>query len=172
MVNPDSHNFINILQSESFWVAVAFFIFIGLSFSKFKELLIKSLDNRIANVKKKIEEIKKIKEDAENNLLQSKNNLENIIKEKEKKINLSKEESIILKKKLLKEEINYKERLKKKIKDKIEQSKKQTIEEVQKIILKISVKSIMEFLKSQKNINENNLIAKSIEELIKKKNKI
>ena len=85
MVNPDSHNFINILQSESFWVAVAFFIFIGLSFSKFKELLIKSLDNRIANVKKKIEEIKKIKEDAENNLLQSKNNLENIIKEKEKK---------------------------------------------------------------------------------------
>ena len=62
--------------------------------------------------------------------------------------------------------------MKKKIKDKIEQSKKQTIEEVQKIILKISVKSIMEFLKSQKNINENNLIAKSIEELIKKKNKI
>ena len=169
MVDPESHNLIGILKSESFWVAVAFFIFVALSFKKFKELLLRTLDNRISEVKKKIEEIKKIKEEAENNLLKSKQNLKNIIKEKKNKINLSEEEALIIKKKLLAEEINYKNRLEKKIKDKIEQSKKQTISDIQKIILKISVKSISQFLKSQKNINETNLVAKSVQQLINQK---
>ena len=169
MVNPDNYGFIGIIQSESFWVAVAFFIFIALSFNKLKKILIQALDNRIIGIKKKIDEIKKIKFEAQNNLYQAKKNLKNIIEEKTNKINSSKEQAVDLKKKLLQDEINYKNRAEKKIKDKIEQSKKQTIEEIQKIILQISVKSISQFLKSKKNLNENNLVAKSIENLINQK---
>ena len=38
-----------LLDSESFWVAVAFFIFITLSFKKGKRIILKALDKRIEN---------------------------------------------------------------------------------------------------------------------------
>ena len=40
-------NFLELLHSEAFWVAVAFFIFVLLSFKKAKKVLIESLDKII-----------------------------------------------------------------------------------------------------------------------------
>ena len=45
---------IDLFHSESFWVSVAFFIFIALSFKKGKRLLLTSLDSRIENIVKNI----------------------------------------------------------------------------------------------------------------------
>ena len=50
-----------LLHSESFWVAIAFFIFVILSFKKGKRIILKALDKRIENISKKINEAKKIK---------------------------------------------------------------------------------------------------------------
>ena len=58
----------DLLHSESFWVSIAFFIFVILSFKKGKEFILSALDKRIANIKNSINEAKKIKLDAENNL--------------------------------------------------------------------------------------------------------
>ena len=80
------HNdsFIELLHSETFWVAVAFFIFVILSFKKIKKILIESLDKRIKEIKIRINEAKKIKEEAEINLKEAKKNLKKIIDDKKK----------------------------------------------------------------------------------------
>ena len=66
---------IDLFHSESFWVSVAFFIFIALSFKKGKRLLLTSLDSRIENIVKNINDAKKIRSDAENNLKEVEKNL-------------------------------------------------------------------------------------------------
>ena len=55
---PDNSIISSLLHSESFWVAVAFAIFIALSYKKSKEIIIKSLDKRIEEIKKRIDEAK------------------------------------------------------------------------------------------------------------------
>ena len=46
-------NYSNILHSETFWVAVAFIIFVILAYKKTKNILIETLDKRIEEIKKK-----------------------------------------------------------------------------------------------------------------------
>ena len=93
-----------LLDSESFWVAVSFFIFIALSFKKGKRIILKALDKRIENISRKINDAKNIKEEAENNLNEAKKNLKEIIDDKKRIINEANEEAKNLKDKLLNEE--------------------------------------------------------------------
>ena len=165
-------NFLELLHSETFWVAVAFLIFVILSFKKGKKALIESLDKRIEEIRKRIEEARKIKEEAENNLKEAKENLRKIIDDKKKIIKDANEEAVNLKKKLLDEEKIYNERYKKKILDRIEQSKNEAIVDIKKIALEVSIKSILELFKKEKVVNQSDSIAKSITKLFnEKKNK-
>ena len=161
-----------ILHSESFWVAIAFLIFVILSFKKIKKILIESLDKQINEIKNRIIDIKKIKQEAENNLNEAKNNLKKITNEKKIIINEANKESKILQSKLLNEEKISNERFKKKITDRIEQSRNQVISDLKKNALMVSVKSLLELLKSKKNKNEDDLIAKSITKLFNKEKEL
>ena len=160
-----------LLDSESFWVAVAFFIFITLSFKKGKRIILKALDKRIENISRKINDAKNIKEEAENNLNEAKKNLKEIIDDKKRIINEANEEAKNLKDKLLNEEKIYSKRFKKKILDRIEQSKNQTINDIKKLALDISIKSIKELLNAKKEIENDELISKSITNLFNKSKK-
>ena len=52
---------------ETFWVAVAFFIFIGvLIYLKVPKKINDSLNNKIGDIKKEISEAEKLKEEAKN----------------------------------------------------------------------------------------------------------
>ena len=159
-----------ILHSETFWVAVAFFIFIIISYKKGKQIIIEALDRRIENITKRINDTKKIKEEAENNLLEAKKNLKKIISERERILKEAKEESRILKKELEQQEKINNERFNKKIKERIEQSNIQVIKEVQKQAVEISLKSIKELLLKnvKKESNESDFITKSITNIFKK----
>ena len=161
-----------ILHSESFWVAIAFLIFVILSFKKIKKILIESLDKQINEIKNRITDIKKIKQEAENNLNEAKKNLKKITNEKKIIINEANKESKILQSKLLNEEKISNERFKKKITDRIEQSRNQVISDLKKNALMVSVKSLLELLKSKKNKNEDDLIAKSITKLFNKEKEL
>ena len=161
-----------ILHSESFWVAIAFLIFVILSFKKIKKILIESLDKQINEIKNRIIDIKKIKQEAENNLNEAKKNLKKITNEKKIIINEANKESKILQSKLLNEEKISNERFKKKITDRIEQSRNQGISDLKKNALMVSVKSLLELLKSKKNKNEDDLIAKSITKLFNKEKEL
>lgn len=166
----NSYNIKEILYSESFWVAVAFLIFVILSFKRGKQIILSALDKRISDITTKINDSKKIKEEAENNLKEAKKNLINMIEEKKKILSDAKKESEILRNKLLKQEKINNERLNKKILERIDQSKNQAVKDIKEIIIKISNESIKEALKNQKDdIKENDLIAKSILNLLKKK---
>ena len=161
-------NFLELLHSEAFWVAVAFFIFVLLSFKKAKKVLIESLDKRIEEIKKRINEAKELKIDAENNLNEAKKNLKKIIEDKKRIIKEANEEAKNLENRLLNEEKIYSERFKKKISDRIEQSKKQTMDDIQKLALNISIKSIKDLLNKEKEIKDDQLIGKSIANLFYK----
>ena len=161
-------NFLELLHSETFWVAIAFFIFIGLSFKKGKKVLIESLDKRIEEIKKRINEAKELKIDAENNLNEAKKNLKKIIEDKKRIIKEANEEAKNLENRLLNEEKIYSERFKKKISDRIEQSKKQTMDDIKKLALNISIKSIKDLLNKEKEIKDDQLIGKSIANLFYK----
>ena len=160
-----------LLHSENFWVAIAFLIFVTLSFKKGKQIILKTLDKRIENISRKINDAKKIKEEAEYNLNEAKKNLNKIIDDKRRVINEANEEAKNLKNKLLNEEKIYSERFKKKILDRIEQSKNQTINDIKKLALDISIKSIKDLLKNEKETKDDQLISKSITNLFYKSKK-
>jgi len=160
-----------LLHSESFWVAVAFFIFVVLSFKKTKKILIESLDKRIEEIKKKIGEASELKIEAENNLNEAKKNFKKMIDDKKRIINEANEEAKNLENKLLNEEKIYSERFKKRIADRIEQSKNQTINDIKEIALDISIKSIKDLLNNEKEIKNDQLISKSITNLFYKSKK-
>ena len=147
-------NFLKLLHSETFWVAIAFFIFVSLSFKKGKKILIESLDKRIEEIKKRINEAKELKIDAENNLNEAKKNLKKMIDDKKRIIDEANEEAKNLEKRLLNEEKIYSERFKKRIDDRIEQSKKQAIDDIKEIALDISIKTIKDFLKNEKETKD------------------
>ena len=160
----------DLLHSESFWVSIAFFIFVILSFKKGKEFIISALDKRIANIKNSINESKKIKLDAENNLKEVEINFKKLkIDKKEILVEAKKKAQIIKEEILVQERINN-ERLNKQISERIEQSKNEIIKNIKNLSTEISIKSIKELLKSQKNdLQEKDLITKSIIKLFKKK---
>ena len=164
-------NFLELLHSETFWVAIAFFIFVVLSFKKAKKVLIESLDKRIEEIKKTINEAKELKKEAENNLNEAKKNLKKMIDDKKRIINEANEEAKNLENRLLNEEKIYSERFKKRTDDRIEQSKNQVIIDIKKIALEISIKSILELFKKEKNVNEIDSIAKSVTNLFNNKKK-
>ena len=164
-------NFLELLHSETFWVAIAFFIFVVLSFKKTKKILIESLDKRIEEIKKRINEAKELKTEAENNLNEAKKNLKKMVDDKKRIINEANEEAKNLENRLLNEEKKYSERFKKRIDDRIEQSKKQAIGDIKEIALDISIKSIKDLLNNQKETKDDQLISKSITNLFYKSKK-
>ena len=164
-------NFLELLHSETFWVAIAFFIFVVLSYKKTKKVLIESLDKRIEGIKKIVNEAKELKKEAENNLNEAKKNLKKMIDDKKRIINEANEEAKNLENRLLNEEKIYSERFKKRIDDRIEQSKKQAIDDIKEIALDISIKSIKDFLKNEKETKDDQLISKSITNLFYKSRK-
>ena len=164
-------NFLELLHSETFWVAIAFFIFVVLSYKKTKKVLIESLDKRIEGIKKIVNEAKELKKEAENNLNEAKKNLKKMIDDKKKIINEANEEAKNLENRLLNEEKIYSERFKKRIDDRIEQSKKQAIDDIKEIALNISIKSIKDLLNNEKKITDGQLISKSITNLFYKSKK-
>ena len=103
--------------------------------------------------------------------MKQKKNLEEIVDDKKRIINEANEEAKNLKNKLLNEEKIYSKRFKKKILDRIEQSKNQTINDIKKLILDISIKSIKELLNAKKEIENDELISKSITNLFYKSKK-
>ena len=57
--------YLNVLDNATLWVAISFVIFVILVFKPLKNMMLTSLDTKIAELKSQLEESQKIKEDAE-----------------------------------------------------------------------------------------------------------
>ena len=133
----------------TFWVMVSFFLFIGLLiYFQIPQKIKDTLEENISNIKKKIDEANKLKEDAKNILI-----------EHEKKISNSKNEvrSMISKaaenaeKNMIKANENFHslmENRKKNADERIKQLKNQAIKDIKNTSIIIAIESVEKLLKN------------------------
>ena len=133
----------------TFWVAVSFFIFVGVLFYfKVPQKIFDSLDKNIKKIKKDLDDAEKLKDDAKN-----------ILSEYETKISKSKQEINILMKKAQEEseknmiKINNEfhnifENRKKLAEEKIKQMKTQTIKDLKNSSVNIAILSLEKIIKN------------------------
>ena len=133
----------------TFWVAVSFFIFIGVLFYfKVPQKIFDTLDQNIKKIKKDLDDAEKLKDDAKN-----------ILSEYETKISKSKQEINILMKKAQEEseknmiKINNEfhnifENRKKLAEEKIKQMKTQTIKDLKNSSVDIAILSLEKIIKN------------------------
>ena len=133
----------------TFWVAVSFFIFVGVLFYfKVPQKIFDSLDQNIKKIKKDLDDAEKLKDDAKN-----------ILSEYETKISKSKQEINILMKKAQEESEknmirinnefhNIFENRKKLAEEKIKQMKTQTIKDLKNSSVNIAILSLEKIIKN------------------------
>ena len=134
---------------SAFWVAVSFFIFLGiLVYFKIPQKVKKILEENISNIKSQIDDAEKLKEEAKN-----------ILSEHEKKISNSKAEVKLMISKAIetsdknvlatnKEFHNLMESRKKNAEERIKQMKNQAIKDIKNASIIIAVESVEKLLKN------------------------
>ena len=98
---------LNVLDNATLWVAISFVIFVFLVFKPLKNMMLTSLDKKIAELKHQLKESKKLKEDADK-----------LFTEKKKKY----EETLVKIKKLNEDAIYESKIIKKRIEEDIKNS--------------------------------------------------
>ena len=133
----------------TFWVAISFFIFIGiLIYFKIPQKIKNILEENISNIKKQIDEAEKLKEEAKN-----------ILSENEKKISNSKIEVNLMIKKANEDSENniiktneefhiLMESRKKNAEERIKQMKNQALKDIKNASVKIAIESVEKLLKN------------------------
>jgi len=140
----------------TFWVAVSFFIFLGgLIYLKVPQKINNSLNEQIDQIKKELNEAKKLKVEAKNLLSDYENKIDKSKKETKEIINIAKKES----------EKNILEKTKKfhqimdsrkgNIEQKIVQMKENAIRDIRNISIKISIEVVEKLIKN--SIDKNKL---------------
>jgi len=146
----------------TFWVAVSFFIFVGvLIYLKVPQKINNSLTNQINEIKNELNEAKKLKVEAKNLLSDYENKIDKSKKETLKIINLAKKDS---EKNILEKTQKFHQFIedrKKNMEQKITQMKENALKDIKNISIKISMETVEHLLK-------NSIDKKKIEKLYSK----
>ena len=133
----------------TFWVAVSFFIFLGiLIYFKIPKKIKDVLNENILNIKNQINEAEKLKEEAKNILSEHEKKISNSkaeVKSMLDKANEDSERNII---KTNKEFHSLMENRKKNAEDRIKQMKGQALKDIKNASVKIAVESVEKLLKN------------------------
>ena len=143
-----------------FWVAISFLLFIALLiYKKIPKIILNQLDNKIAELKSKIDEAENLKSNSEKLLSIAQGNLEKSENEnteiQKKAQKISDDEIIIFKEKMSRSLINKENAAY----SKIEQAKNDAINQVKKEAAKIAIETVEKILienldiKTQEEIN-------------------
>ncbi|MBA1338937.1 MAG: F-type H+-transporting ATPase subunit b [Pelagibacterales bacterium] len=133
----------------AFWVAISFFIFLGvLVYLKIPQKIKGILEENILSIKNQINEAEKLKEEAKNILSEHEEKISNSkveIKEMINKVNENSEKNII---RINKEFHNLMENRKKNAEEKIRQMKNQALKDIKNTSVKIGIESVAQLLKN------------------------
>ena len=133
----------------TFWVAVSFFIFLGvLIYLKVPQKINSSLTNQIIKIKGELDEAEKLKIEAKNLLSNYENKIDKSKKETIEIINLAKKES---EKNILEKMEKFHqimENKKKNAESKIDQMKKNALGDIKNISIKISIEAVKHLIKN------------------------
>ena len=133
----------------TFWVAISFFIFIGiLIYLRIPQKIKSILEENISNIKNQINEAEKLKDEAKNILSEHEKKISNSKNEVRSMIavaNENSEKNIIEKNK---EFHNLMENRKKNSEEKIRQMKSQALKDIRNVSVKIAIESVEKLLKN------------------------
>ena len=133
----------------TFWVAVSFFIFIGvLIYFKIPQKIKDILEENILNIKNQINEAEKLKEEAKNILSEHEKKISNSKSEVKSMINKANENS---EKNIIRTNQdfhNLMENRKRNVEERIRQMKNQAIKDIKNISVKIAIESAERLLKN------------------------
>ena len=134
---------------SAFWVAVSFFIFLGiLIYFKIPQKIKSSLDQHILSIKSQILEAEKLKEESKNALSEHEKKISNSkieVKSMIDKANENAEKNLI---KTNKEFHTMMENRKKNAEERISQMKIQALKDIKNASIKISIESVEKILKN------------------------
>ena len=158
----------------SFWVAISFFIFLGvLVYFKIPQKIKSTLEESISNIKKQINEAEKLKEEAKNILSEHEKQISNSktgVKSMINKANEDAEKNII---KINKDFHNMMENRKKNTEERIKQMKNQALKDIKNTSVKIAIESVEKLLRNSMDKSKlDKIYLSSIEEtklVLKKK---
>ena len=150
----------------TFWLAISFFIFFGvLVYLKVPQKINNFLTDKINEIKKELDESKKLKEEAKNLFADYENKIDKSKKETKEIIDSAKKESekaIIEKTKKFHQII---EERKKSTEQKIVQMKENALKDIKNISVKISIEAVENLIKNSIDKNKlENLYNKSLEQ--------
>ena len=133
----------------TFWVAVSFFIFLGiLVYFKIPQKIKGLLEENISNIKNQLNEAEKLKEEAKNILSDHEKKISNSkaeVKLMINKANESSEKNIL---RINEEFHNLMENRKKNTEERIKQMKNQALKDIKNISVKIAIESVEKLLKN------------------------
>jgi|TARA_B110000967_G_C18602562_1_gene419982 F-type H+-transporting ATPase subunit b len=133
----------------AFWVAVSFFIFIGLLiYFQIPQKIKSTLEDSISNIKGQIDEADKLKEDAKNILTEHEKKISNSKAEVKSMISEANEEA---EKNIIKSNETFHnliENRKKNAEERIKQLKNQALKDIKNTSVKIAIESVEKLLKN------------------------
>ena len=152
--------------NATFWVAVSFFIFLGiLIYLKVPQKINNSLTDQINEMKRELNEAEKLKIEAKNLLSNYEDKIDKSKKETQKIINLAErdsEKTILEKTEKFHQTIENK---KKSTEQKIVQMKENTLKDIKNISVKISMETVENLIKNSIDKNKlEKLYTKSLEQ--------
>ena len=134
---------------ETFWVAVAFFIFIGvLIYLKVPKKINDSLNNKIGDIKKEISEAEKLKEEAKNVLSNYESKINKAQKDSINILNQAKKEGEKIIIENTEKFYDFIENRKKTTEQKIIQMKEDALKDIKNISVKITIEAIEKLIKN------------------------
>ena len=133
----------------TFWVAISFFIFLGiLIYFKIPQKVKSVLDENISNIKNQINEAEKLKEEAKNILSEHEKKISNSKAEVKSMINKANEDS---EKNIIKTNEEFHRLMdnrKKNAEERIKQMKNQALKDIKNASVKIAIESVEKLLKN------------------------
>ncbi len=133
----------------TFWVTISFLIFLGiLIYFKIPQKIKQMLEQNISNIKNRIIEAEKLKEDAKNILTEHEKKISNSKNEVFKMINLANEEAEKNVIRTNNEFHNLMENKKKNAEERIKQLKSQAVKDIKNASVKIAIESVEKLIKN------------------------
>ncbi len=133
----------------TFWVTISFLIFLGiLIYFKIPQKIKQTLEQNISNIKNRIIEAEKLKEDAKNILTEHEKKISNSKNEVLKMINLANEEAEKNVIRTNNEFHNLMENKKKNAEERIKQLKSQAVKDIKNASVKIAIESVEKLIKN------------------------
>jgi len=133
----------------TFWVTISFLIFLGiLIYFKIPQKIKQTLEQNISNIKNRIIEAEKLKEDAKNILTEHEKKISNSKNEVLKMINLANEEAEKNVIRTNNEFHNLMENKKKNAEERIKQLKSEAVKDIKNASVKIAIESVEKLIKN------------------------